>query len=150
MDRISRYDEVEDLAEFVRQAKGIPFAAVQRASNIPPNRNRTIIPASDYRLTSNTTTFHVTTPGSGMVVLTETNVPGDTYAKANGLEVPVITVNHAFRGVEIKTAGEYEIVFSYRPRLWSMSLWMSVGGIVVMIMLLGLTGRVIYRRQGPV
>jgi hypothetical protein len=146
VDGIAVYNEVNGLTKFVREANGIPFAAIRGISNIPPKSNRTVVAASDYRLTSNTTAFHVISTGPGMVVLTETNVPGDTHATVNGVETSVITTNHAFRGIKINTAGEHEIIFSYQPRLWSISLLLSGVGFALLIALF-LSGNWTIRRR---
>jgi hypothetical protein len=38
-------------------------------------------------------------------------------------------VNHAFLGVLVNSDGPHEIVFTYRPRLWRLSLCTAAAGI---------------------
>ena len=96
------------------------------------------VAATDYRLTSNSTSFRIEAPSSGMVVLTETHIPGDVHVTINGGSGQVMTVNHAFRGIEIKEPGLYDIKFFYRPQYWS-TAWIMFGlglGLVILISLL--------------
>ena len=139
VDEIATYiDRDHDLAKFIRQADGLPLAAVEAEKTLWPNPERTVVAATDYRLTSNSTSFRIEAPSSGMVVLTETHIPGDVHVTINGGSGQVMTVNHAFRGIEIKEPGLYDIKFFYRPQYWS-TAWIMFGlglGLVILISLL--------------
>ena len=111
----------------IRAAEGRPFAAVQRSDRevaaaraaLPrDNASRTITPATNYRLTENTTRFTVRASGPGMIVLTEAFWPGDFRAELNGRKAQILRVNHAFKGVRVDAAGDYAVVFRHVPRNW--------------------------------
>ena len=148
-DRLFAYGEEE---EFVRQLKtgpGLPFAAIAkhelelrpelRGLATPRDANATpvIVPATHYALTSNTTSFRVTAPGPGVVVLIEPYVEGDFQLKMNGRPADYFRVNSAFRGVFLPAAGEYQFCFSYWPRHLTISLWISAFGILLLSWWLG-------------
>jgi uncharacterized membrane protein YfhO len=59
-------------------------------------------------------------------------VPG-WHATVNGEERPIIRVNGVFRGLQITAAGNYDVMFWYRPRWWNVSL----GFVVLAILVLG-------------
>ncbi len=124
-DRVGKYDWVPEFVRDVRTANGKPFAAVQSTDasavaalrDIPSHLpSRSVAPATDYRFTENTTSFTVKASGPGVVVLTETYWPGDFRADIDGVKVPILRVNHAFRGVAVPAAGEYRITFRCVPR----------------------------------
>lgn len=140
-DRIDIYDQPADLVEKFRAATGRPFAAVQRSDDASTAAlarvsrdvaTRTTVPANRYRLTENTTSFHVRATGPGAVVLTEVFWPGDFRAEVNGRKVPVIRLNHAFKGVSIDAAGDYEIIFRYRPKNFPRNLTLCGLGAVLL------------------
>jgi len=130
-------DRDHDLAKFIRQADGLPLAAVEAEKTLWPNPERTVVAATDYRLTSNSTSFRIEAPSSGMVVLTETHIPGDVHVTINGGSGQVMTVNHAFRGIEIKEPGLYDIKFFYRPQYWS-TAWIMFGLGLALVILISL------------
>jgi hypothetical protein len=150
VDEIASYiDGDHDLAKFIRQADGLPLAAVESSKTVWPTPERTVVTATDYQLTSNSTSFRVEAPASGIVVLTETHIPGDIHVTINGKLGEVMTVNHAFRGVEIKEPGSYDIKFFYRPRFWY-TAWIMFGlGLTLLIVILS-SFRILYQRLIPV
>ena len=150
VDEIASYiDRDHDLAKFIRQADGLPLAAVEASKTLWPTPERTVVAATDYQLTSNSTSFRVEAPASGIVVLTETHIPGDIHVTINGKLGEVMTVNHAFRGVEIKEPGSYDIKFFYRPRFWY-TAWIMFGlGLTLLIVILS-SFRILYQRLIPV
>ena len=91
------------------------------------------MPARDYRLTNNTTTFTVEAPSAGIAVLTEAYLAEDFIARINGVQTTYFRVNHAFRGVKIPAAGAYVISFSYWPRHFTASLWMAAAGALLLV-----------------
>ena len=135
VDSVATYTDVEDFADFVRQADGLPLAAVEGKWLVVPEEARTVVPAVDYKLTNNSTSFRLHAPNPGIVVLTEVNIPGDVHVMVNNEPGQVLTVNHAFRGVEIPDAGDYEITFTYRPELWNVSLALSGCGLLILVVI---------------
>ena len=135
VDSVATYTDVEDFADFVRQADGLPLAAVEGKWLVVPEETRTVVPAIDYKLTNNSTSFRLHAPNPGIVVLTEVNIPGDVHVMVNNEPGQVLTVNHAFRGVEIPDAGDYEITFTYRPELWNVSLALSGCGLLILVVI---------------
>ena len=104
-----------DLVGLLHNSDGTPFAAVQpedivgrpelyALSNIPPPATQTV-PATDYALTANSTTFKVSAPGPGVIVLSETFVPGDFTVRVNNTPVPYFRINSVFKGVFVDNAG---------------------------------------------
>jgi hypothetical protein len=137
VDSFATYTEISEFSRFVRQAEGVPLAAIEGNRVIEPHTNRVILAAQNYELTSNSTSFRVEAPSSGVVVLSEVNIPGDVHVQINHQSGKVFNVNHTFRGVEIPKAGDYEIIFTYRPKLWNVALMLSAGGhFIVLIMVI--------------
>ena len=99
------------------------------------------IPADRYELSVNTTRFHITAPGPGIVVLAETWMPGDFVATVDGRRVPYFRVNHAFKAVTVPAAGGYEIAFTYWPARLGRALVMAAAGLA------GLTILILMSRQ---
>jgi uncharacterized membrane protein YfhO len=135
VDSVATYTDVENFADFVRQADGLPLAAVEGKWLVVPEETRTVVPAVDYKLTNNSTSFRLNAPNPGIVVLTEVNIPGDVHVTVNNESGQVLTVNHAFRGVKIPKAGDFEITFTYRPELWNIALVLSGCGLLILVMM---------------
>jgi hypothetical protein len=124
-DRLAEYEQPAQLVEKIRASAGKPLAAAQRSdpaaasalARIPSDAtSRTSVPATDYRLTENTTSFRVRATGPGVIVLTEAFWPGDFRAEINGRRAPVLRLNHAFKGVVVDAAGDYAVSFRYWPK----------------------------------
>ena len=135
VDSFATYPEISEFARFVRQAEGVPLAAIEGNRVIEPHTDRVIVAAQNYELTSNSTSFRVEAPSSGVVVLSEVNIPDDVHVTVNNESGQVLTVNHAFRGVEILEAGDYKITFTYRPELWNVALVLSGCGLLILVMM---------------
>ena len=140
-DRVIAYGQPADLVLQVRAATGRPFIAAQdsdhSAQTALANVARgpgaaTLVPATAYRLTENTTTFTIRANGPGAVVLTEAFWPDDFRAEVNGCDTPIVRLNHAFRGVVIDSAGEYRISFRYWPRHFTRNLTLSAIGALLL------------------
>jgi len=146
---LQSYDRLEQFLELLRQADAHPFAAAQNGDLTVSNLDRTAatsttaVPAHDYRLTNNTTTFTVDAPAPGVAVLTEAYVAGDFRVTLNGAPADYFRVNHAFRGVRIPAAGKYVVSYSYWPRHFTLSLAMAAIGSLILITWLMAT----FRRQ---
>jgi len=141
-DRLSSYNTVSELVGMIKAGDGRPFAAVARTdfsqdvslSQIAEGRptNDQVVAADNYRLTNNVTSFKVTAPKAGVIVLTEAYLPGDFEVDVNGKSAPYFRVNHAFKGVAVDKPGIYAITFSYRPRHFVLSLWISLFGTIAL------------------
>ncbi|MGH7958199.1 MAG: hypothetical protein ACREH8_14495, partial [Opitutaceae bacterium] len=119
------YEQAADFVRIIETGDGRPFAAAQRTdvtatsplAALPRElAMRTIVPAANYALTQNTTSFDVHASGPGVVVLNEAFWAGDFRAEVNGRRTPVLRFNHAFKGVMIEAAGDYRVMFRYVPR----------------------------------
>jgi hypothetical protein len=143
-DRLIPYDAEQDFVRLLKSGPGSPFAAVARdeldsqpelrglATTSRTDAAPMIVPARHYALTSNTTSFKVTAPGPGVVVLTEPYVEGDFQLTLNGKASSYFRVNSAFRGVFLPGPGEYDFSFRYWPRYFTISLWLSGFGMLLL------------------
>ena len=132
-DRVEAYDQPAEVIEKFRGAAGRPFAVTQRtdaaaraavsAIRTDDPAGRTVAPATNYKLTENTTSFTVRANGPGVIVLNEAFWPGDFRAEVNGRKAPVLRFNHALKGVVVTQAGEYAVTFRYWPR----NFWRNLG-----------------------
>jgi hypothetical protein len=68
--------------------------------------------------------------GTGLLVLLERYEP-DWTARVDGRERPVARVAGLFRGVEVRT-GERRVEWLYRPRLFRLSLWPALAGVLLL------------------
>jgi hypothetical protein len=157
-DRVEVYDRPEQLMEKVNASAGRPFAAVHRGDLgrgagqnltrlVGDGVNRSVVPGGGYRLTENRTSFDIRASGPGVVVLSEAYWPGDSRARLNGRDVPVVRLNHAFKGVVVDRAGDYRVEFRYWPRKFTRYLGLSGLGAVLLVGSLGLAFR--RSRCGP-
>lgn len=137
-DRVATYATPRDFASLVLTGDRRPFAATQAGQADAPARprdlaDRTVRPATDYRLTSNTTTFVVEATGPGVAVLSETYYAEDFRVTVNGKPAPYFRVNHAFKGVAIQAAGRHEITFAYWPQHFTLALWLGAAGLLFLL-----------------
>lgn len=134
-DQLSTYVTAKDFAQLVLTGDGRPFAAMQTGdpalpADLPaPSAPRTVVPAKNYRLTTNTTAFELTTPGAGFAVLGEAWLAHDFRVTLDGKPVPYLRLNHAFKGVRIPAAGTHTLAFTYRPRRFNLTLWLATFGL---------------------
>jgi hypothetical protein len=149
-DRVASYDQAPDFVHLIGANDGRPFAGVQRSDELAQEAiallrhdlpGRTVVAATNYRLTENTTSFDVHAPTAGLVVLNEAYWPGDFRAAANGQKLPILRVNHAMRGLRIDAPGDYHIVFRCVPAGFPRNLTLSALGFVLLIGSLGLALR---------
>src|SRR5882724_403351 len=139
VDQAVAYNNARDLIGMIGRNDSLPLAALQADDPVALsitrpflrelNDTRHVVPARNFRLTNNTTSFTIDAPGPGMVVLTESYIPSDFDTRINGTVTDYFRVNHAFRGVKIPAAGTYLISFSYWPHYFTTSLWMAVVGL---------------------
>ena len=147
-DAVGTFSDVVELGRRVREGDGRPFAAMPPAARarlplpMPANdRESTLVPARNYRLTNNTTTFEIEAPSPGLAVLMEANVPGDIQAFVDGQPAESLTVNHVFRGVVIDKPGRHVVHFRYWPAVLGPALSLSGVGLVGLLLSAGLLWR---------
>lgn len=112
-----------------------PFAA--RQSETPsdqPSAERKVVAARSYVLTNNSTEFTIDAPSAGVVVLTENYEEGNFQLTVNGAPAEYFRVNHMHKGLTLPTAGTYRIRFTYLPRLFHLSLWLSAAGALLALL----------------
>jgi hypothetical protein len=134
-DRLIPYASAKDFAQLISGGDARPFAAM--LADDPAFRRelssslseRTITPARNYRLTTNTTAFDIDAAGPGIVVLTEAWLPHDFRVTLNGERVNYLRVNHAFKGVAITRSGRHRLEFTYRPKRFTLALSLSALGL---------------------
>jgi len=133
---VQSYDRVEQFLDLLRQADIRPFAAVQSGDTpaSATDQGAPVVPARDYRLTNNTTSFTIDAPAAGVAVLTEAYVADDFRVTVNGAPSDYFRVNHAFRGVKIPAAGKYVVSYSYWPRHFTLSLVLAAVGALALVM----------------
>jgi hypothetical protein len=151
---------VTGLDEFVRRVRSgdrRPFIAMENrdlaalgsgsATYVSrDDRKHDVVAATDFAFTTNTTAFDIRATGPGVVALHEAFVPGDFRVTLNGAPATVLRVNHAFKGVAVPAAGDYRIVFTYRPEIFSLALWLGAAGVGLLAAGAGLA----YRRRAGV
>jgi len=137
-DRLASYATTKDFAKLIAAGDGRPFAAMQAGDpallrDIPPAlTTRTVTPARNYQLTTNTTAFDVEASGPGLVVLSEAWLPHDFRVSIDGERVQYLRLNHAFKGVFIRAAGLHHIEFTYRPRRFDFAISAFVLGLTLL------------------
>jgi hypothetical protein len=140
-DHIDAYERADEFTQKIRTGDGRPFALALRNDissqpallAIPRGlAGRTVTPASDYKLTENTTSFTLHAKSAGVVVLTEVLWPGDFRAEINGKKAAVLRLNHAFKGVALDGPGDYRITFRYVPKNWPRNLLLCALGVVLL------------------
>jgi hypothetical protein len=142
------YDQEKDFVDLIRSGNGLPFAGIATSdiadekdlktlpNQIAPPQSNAIVPAIDYQLTSNTTSFKVSATGPGLAVLTEPYIADDFKVLINGKPSAYFRVNGAFKGVALPQAGSYTIMYSYWPANFTFSLYLAAAGIVGLVPLL--------------
>ena len=56
---------------------------------------------------------------------------GNYIVTVNGAKAEPFRVNHAFLGVLVNSAGPCDVVFTYRPRRWRLSLGLAALGLML-------------------
>ena len=134
-DKVFHYQALGAFLKAVTEGDGHPFAAVQDAPGAPKvqvSPDRQVVPARDYHLTNNTTSFSIAAPGPGIVVLGEAYEEGNFRVLVNGKPADYFRVNHAFKGVRLESAGNYQISFSYWPKYLTPALFLCGFGLVLL------------------
>jgi hypothetical protein len=94
-----------------------------------------IRPVRASELDSGKIQLTVDAPSSGFVVLTDTFYPG-WQATIDGQATKIWQANLAFRAVAVET-GRHEIRFNYRPRSFTVGLWISIVTGVIVVLAIG-------------
>ena len=148
-DALSSYKAPSEFVGMVKEGDGHPFAAIQGseiarsprlASLLRDQKKRHVVPAMDYKLTNNTTSFTIIAPTEGIIVLAEAYLDKDFRVTVNGRPAHYFRVNHAFKGVEVTVPGTNIVSFSYWPRYFTVSLWISGMGVALLSAWLVLAG----------
>ncbi len=134
---LGHYRTADEFTRMIWEADRRPLAAVQEGAafvgNLPADLTvRTVVAATGYRLTGNTTTFTLDAPSAGVAVLAETFEEGNFRVTLNGTSVPYFRVNHTFCGVAIPQAGRFIVRFEYWPRRLTLALWLAAAGGVLL------------------
>jgi uncharacterized membrane protein len=144
-DSLHVYEHEEGFVDLLRKSDGTPFGGIPKEEldnqaelskfigATTPSGTRKSIPATDYVLTGNTTSFKVNATGPGVIVLTEAYVPGDFQVRVNGKPANYFRVNSAFKGLFIPEAGQYDVSFAYWPRYLTLSLWIAGAGLAMLL-----------------
>jgi len=144
-DKLSVYQREKEVIDLLNSGDGRPFAAVQKddlglqpalsnvLSGLGPSVPGQVMPATDYVLTGNKTSFRIQAPAPGVVVLTEAYVPDDFQVVVNGKRQDYFRVNSAFKGIFLAHAGTYTVSFAYWPKYLTVSLWTGATGLVLLI-----------------
>ena len=143
-DRLHVYEQEEEFIDLLRKSDGTPFGGIPKEAmenqtelstfiGARPPGTGTSIPATDYVLTSNTTSFKVNATGPGVIVLTEAYVPGDFQVRVNGKTANYFRVNSAFKGLFIPAAGSYNVSFAYWPRYLTLSFYIAGAGMAALL-----------------
>jgi hypothetical protein len=137
-DQFAECASLDNFVALLGAADGRPFAAdvPRKTSNVPAAKpegldGRTVIPAGEYRLTSNSAAFTINAPTPGVVVLGESYEPGNWRVTLDGKPVDYFRVNYAFLGVSLPDAGIHKLRFVYWPRVLTPALWVSFGGLLL-------------------
>ncbi|MCC7125632.1 MAG: hypothetical protein IT178_12345 [Acidobacteria bacterium] len=135
VDRLLSHESLNEFSRILTNSNG-PFASVDRhdLSAMAVAKRLDGVghwkAASAYSLTPNSTSFRVETTGPAVAVLGEAWLDRDFSATLNGEEVPYFRVNHAFKGVRIPGAGQWDVRFAYEPHRWGLSwLLAAIGGV---------------------
>ena len=141
-DRAELYFDAAEFMALIQNGDGRPFAAAQASDSTArralggilgnPPEGRVVIPASDYRLTENSTSFSIEAPSAGIVVLSEAYWSGYPRCEVDGRKARVFRINHAFEGVAV-SAGHHRITVAYRPRNFEWLLAASAVSLAVLV-----------------
>jgi len=156
-DRVVPYSSLTSLSQLVQRRSG-PFVAIDitqfaKAEQLSalirdPSWKTTFVPASNYKLTSSTTSFTVDAPAAGVVYLGESDGPGDFIVRVNGSRSEYFSANHAFKAIYIPKAGSYKITVRYWPARLDTYLMISSLGFLALCGLLVWSRRASRRPTG--
>lgn len=142
-DRMTTYNTLPEFLNQIQKGDGRPFASIlstdaaKAGALLNDLSARQAVPASNYRLTNNTTTFTVEAPGKGVIVLDEMYLDDDFKVTVNDKPASYFRVNHIFKGVTVDAPGRYTVSFSYWPKHMSLWVWMSALGLIAMLAWVG-------------
>ncbi|MBI3573339.1 MAG: YfhO family protein [Candidatus Kerfeldbacteria bacterium] len=91
-----------------------------------------VIPAQILNRSANTLSVHVDAPQSGWLMVSDAYTP-DWQVFVDGRKGKVIPADYALRAVTVP-AGGHVVVWRYKPRAFSIGLWLTIAGLVVTTM----------------
>ncbi|HOI94757.1 MAG TPA: hypothetical protein PK250_08630 [Syntrophobacter fumaroxidans] len=138
---MERMRETPDLARRVWLTRG-PEIVSNYPLNLPTGR----LLSFDLRPNEVRSKYEAHT--AGILTFTESFCPGWSVT-ANGKETPVLLVDGVFLGIRIDKPGTYDLVYRYRPPLWSLTLAMAVLGFVLVLFGNRMTGRRPWSEEPP-
>jgi hypothetical protein len=97
---------------------------------VPSTTLRPYTPAQVTERRSNSMTVKATLDRPGVLVVSDTYFPG-WKATVDGQPAPILPVDVALRGVYLE-AGAHEVAFVYAPWQFTVGVWISVAGLVVL------------------
>ncbi len=113
-----------------------PAFSTQRHAEDAPATKIGTIQLIDYA--PEEVTLQVNVEGVGnepaLLVLSDVYYPG-WQATVDGIDTPIYAANQIFRGLFVPP-GEHEVTFVYRPQSWLRGVWISLGGLVMLGLLL--------------
>ena len=127
------------------QGDGRPFAAIEPdelsarpelaalGSREEAGDRRLVVPAYDYHLTNNTSSFLVHAPGAGIVAIMEGCDDTETEVMVNARSVAHFRVDGAFTGIYLDQAGDYAVSIRYRPRRWITLVSLCGMGVILLV-----------------
>jgi hypothetical protein len=154
-DDVRTYSDLTELAQFIQESGGKPFAALTAAEAAqvpqliaPDHERHGAVPARDYHLGSNSTRFQVDAPGPGIIVLSEQFFDG-FEAMVNGVKVPIFRINGIFKGIIVARAGTYDVDFTFNPSYWRLTPYIVSIGAIILLMALAAVYWVCVVRSAP-
>lgn len=133
-DRLERVRNLDGLMRRIADGDGRPFAALVgpedggawtglRERAAASNRS-IVVPARDYRLTENATSFSIDAPRPGLAVLAEAEWPGYTRAALDGKPAPTRRVDALYTAVAVP-AGVHRIAVWRSPPAFGRELLLA-------------------------
>lgn len=130
--RVSAWAGLSAFVHLLENGDGRPFvSAIEAKGTTDPSS--IVTPATDYHLTSNSTSFRVDARTPGVVVLGESYEAGNWQVTLDGQPCDYFRANHAFLGVNVP-AGPHTLRFVYWPRVLTPALWLGFVGLILLLL----------------
>ncbi|MBE2215913.1 MAG: hypothetical protein IAE82_18720 [Opitutaceae bacterium] len=140
VDRLATGATAADFVRLLEAGDGRPFAAVAPEDLQPGDApagvdlaDRIVVPATDYRLTTQASEFSIAAPGPGLIVLLEAWQAGTCRITIDGAPAEMVRVNHAFAGLRIDRAGFHRIRFEACHPAPILALGLAAVGLVTLV-----------------
>ena len=135
--KIIRVENNDDYLNQIIKANGptaIVFSDVSAEINHTNTKLESIIPASNYLLTSNSTCFDISAISSGIVVLLEGYDKDDYILRVNGENREYFRTNFWSKGFYVENEGEYNVCYVYKPHLLNIVIYSFSTSLIVIIL----------------